>query len=627
MPQADKYDDYRKMIIEAYRPDPSYQVSEWADRYRYLSNKASAEPGKWRTSRTPYLKDIMDRLSTTDRCEQVVFMKGSQVGGTEAGNNWIGYIIDHAPAPILFVQPTLEMAKRNTKQRLDPLIEESKRLSEKVAKAKSRASGNTMFQKEFHGGILIITGANSPSGLRSMPARYIFFDECDAYPGDCDGEGSPINLAKARARTFSKKKFFLVSTPTIGGMSAIENAFEGSNKFWYHVPCPHCDFYQKLEFVQLKYQDKDPSTTAYECIACKEHIFNWQKTSMLKAGKWVCEDEDPDNRSMGYHLSSLYSPVGWYSWNNIIEDWFEAQKSQEALRTFVNTVLGETWKEKTDVPDWNRLYERRSFYKTNMIPKRVVFLTCGVDVQKDRIELEIVGWCRNKVTYSIDYRIIFGQTDDLNDQIWFELDKILNETWPMERNEKTRMGIKRLAIDSGFNTQIVYSWVRKHQGQRVLAVKGQDNLTSIVGMPKLMDVNLRGKKVSRGVRLWPVGSSIAKTELYGWLRQAQAVEETQEPYGFCYFPEYDIEFFKMLTAEEYVTKFVKGYKRGEWQKIRERNEALDCRVYARAAASIEGIDRFNEESWKTLENEVFQPTINGTNKPIQKKKRAREGWL
>jgi phage terminase large subunit GpA-like protein len=150
----EKYDDYKKMMLEAYRPDPNYQVSEWADRYRYLSNKASAEPGKWRTSRTPYLKEIMDRLSTTDRCEQVVFMKGSQVGGTEAGNNWIGYIIDHAPAPILFVQPTLEMAKRNTKQRLDPLIEESSRLSEKVAKAKSRASGNTMFQKEFHGGIL-----------------------------------------------------------------------------------------------------------------------------------------------------------------------------------------------------------------------------------------------------------------------------------------------------------------------------------------------------------------------------------------------------------------------------------------------------------------------------------------
>ena len=625
----EKYQSYKNTIIEAYRPDPNYKVSEWADRYRFLSNKASAEPGKWRTSRTPYLRDIMDRLSTTDSCEQVVFMKGSQVGGTEAGNNWIGYIIDHAPAPILFVQPTLEMAKRNTKQRLDPLIEESPRLMEKVVKSKSRASGNTLFQKEFQGGILVITGANSPSGLRSMPARYIFFDETDAYPGDCDGEGSPINLAKARARTFAKKKFFLVSTPTIQGMSAIEIAFEDSNKYYFHVPCPHCEYFQKLIFVQLKYDNKDANTTRYQCIECKESIYNWQKTPMLKAGKWVCEGEfDPENRSMGYHLSSLYSPVGWYSWSNIIKDWFEAQKTPEALRTFVNTVLGETWKEKSDVPDWSRLYERRSFYKRNLIPKRVVFLTCGVDVQKDRVELEIVGWCRNRVSYSIDYRVYIGNTDDLNDPVWTDLEKLLTETWQLERNKKIKMGIKRLAIDSGYNTQIVYSWCRKHDPNRVLAIKGQDNLAMVVGSPKLMDINMRGKTVKRGVRLWPVGSSVAKSELYGWLRQPQTVEGAQEPYGFCYFPEYDQEYFRMLTGEEYITKIVKGYKRGEWQKIRERNEALDCRVYARAAASVEGIDRFTEDTWANLENQVFEPTINGTtNITPKRKKRDREGWL
>jgi phage terminase large subunit GpA-like protein len=456
----------------------------------------------------------------------------------------------------------------------------------------------------------------------------IFFDECDAYPGDCDGEGSPINLAKARARTFSKKKFFLVSTPTISGMSAIENAFEDSNKFFYHVPCPHCDFYQKLVFSQLVYDKEDAKTTRYQCIECKEPILNWQKTTMLNAGKWVCENEDKDNRSMGYHLSSLYSPVGWYSWNDIIKDWIEAQKTPEALRTFVNTVLGETWKEKTDVPDWSRLYERRSFYPRNRIPKRVVFLTCGVDVQGDRIEFEIVGWCRNKVSYSIDYRIIFGKTDDLNDELWFRLDRLLNETWEMERKTGRTMAIKRLAIDSGYNTQTVYSWVRKQDPNRVVAVKGRDTLTQIVGMPKTTDVSTRGKNIRRGVRLWPVGSSLAKTELYGWLRQPQGASEEAEPYGFCYFPEYDTEFFKMLTGEEYITKIVKGYKKGEWQKTRERNEALDCRVYARAAASIEGIDRFNEESWKRLETEVFQPTIDTPSQTAEKKpKKKREGWL
>src|SRR5688500_3206167 len=218
------------------RPDPLLTVSDWADEFRVLSTRASAEPGPWRTSRTPYLREIMDCLSPASPIERVVFMKGAQIGATECGNNWIGYIIHQAPGPLMAVQPTVEMAKRNSKQRIDPLVEESEVLKRLVRDPRSRDSGNTILSKEFPGGVLVMTGANSAVGLRSMAARYLFLDEADGYPGDVEGEGDPVNLALARTRTFARRKIFLASTPSVTGLSRIEAAFEASDQRRYWVP-------------------------------------------------------------------------------------------------------------------------------------------------------------------------------------------------------------------------------------------------------------------------------------------------------------------------------------------------------------------------------------------------------
>jgi phage terminase large subunit GpA-like protein len=223
------------------RPDPDLTVSEWADQHRFLSSRASAEPGRYRTARTPYLREIMDALSPRHPAQRISFMKAAQVGATEAGNNWIGFVIHHAPGPMLAVLPTVEMAKRTSRGRLDPLISESPALRELVNPARSRDAGNSMLSKEFPGGILVLTGANSATGLRSMPARYIFLDEVDAYPASADEEGDPITLAEARTTTFShRRKVFIVSTPTIRGLSRIEREFEASDQRRYFVPCPHC---------------------------------------------------------------------------------------------------------------------------------------------------------------------------------------------------------------------------------------------------------------------------------------------------------------------------------------------------------------------------------------------------
>jgi phage terminase large subunit GpA-like protein len=601
------------------RPDPLLTISQWADRYRWLSQRASAEHGRWRTERTPYLREIMDCLSPMSLIERTVFMKGAQIGGTECGNNWMGYIIHQAPGPMMSVQPTVEMAKRNSKQRIDPLIEESEVLRKLVRDPRSRDSGNTVLSKDFPGGVLVMTGANSAVGLRSMAARYLFLDEVDAYPGDVEGEGDPITLAMARTRTFARRKVFLVSTPKITGMSRIESAYEESDQRKYWVPCPTCREFQILKFAQLQWPKGDPQSAVYVCEHCGQEIRNHQKHSMLARGEWRAGAKG-DGRTAGFHISSLYSPVGWFSWGDAAKQFEQAQKNPALLQVFVNTVLGETWTLLGEAPEWQKLYDRREDYKVGLVPRGGLFLTAGADVQKDRIEVEVAAWGRGKESWSVDYRVFEGDTSRA--AVWEKLTGLLNESFTTESG--LELPIMQLAVDSGFATIEVYQWARR-QGGRVLVIKGDSRTPSLIGSASPVEVGPMGAKLKRGVRVWPVNSGMAKEELYRWLRQDRPTDEDVAkgipfPSGYCHFPRYSEEYFKQITAEQLVTKIVKGYRRHEWQKMRERNEALDCRVYARAAAGRVGIDRFQEKHWTDLERRVGAPPVQDVKQPPQQQR-------
>jgi phage terminase large subunit GpA-like protein len=623
------FNAYSESFNAGLRPDPELLVSEWADEFRVLSKTASSEPGRWRTERTPYLKEIMDCLSPYSNYEKVVFMKGAQVGGTECGNNWIGYVIDKAPGPMLVVQPTVEMGKRWSKGRLAPLIEDSPNLRGKVKDPRSRDSGNTVQSKEFPGGVIVVTGANSAVGLRSMPVRYLFLDEIDAYPGDVDGEGDPVSLAIQRTSTFTRRKILLVSTPTIQGLSRIEQEFEVSDKRYFHVPCPFCGHYQKLVWSQIKW-NIDPTKTYYECESCGKHIQNHHKTEMLENGKWIAEN--PDSRVAGFHLSSLYSPVGWFSWAQAVQNFLESKDNEQLLKVWVNTTLGETWVDKGEAPDWERLFERRENYKIGVVPSGGLILTAGVDVQKDRIECEIVAWGSDKQSWSVDYKVI--DCNPAKPEGWRTLDEILETTFESEDGQFRK--ISMLAIDSGYATQEVYNWVRSKPTNQVMAIKGQggpgaNSAKALVplGYPTKVDINQRGTKIKKGVKLWPVGVSILKSELYNTLK-LQRIDEKYPP-GYAHFPMYNPEYFKQLTAEQLVTKIHKGYPKSEWQKMRERNEALDCRIYARAAAIAIGIDRWSEQKWDSLKSTKEDATEKSVvMKKIIERKRPRivkSGWL
>lgn len=610
---------YEKYFCDGLKPDPILTVSQWADEHRILSTKTSAEPGKWKTSRTPFLKEIMDHLSVSSPITEVTFMKGTQVGGTECGYNFLGYIIDHVPGPAMMVSPRLDDAKKNSKVRIQPFIDSCPRLKDKIKDQKSKDSGNTLLLKEFPNGLLNLAGANSAAGLRSLPIRYLILDEKDAYPGDVEGEGDPSDLAKKRTDTFSgKKKIFNISTPTIEDRSKIESDYLRTDQRKYFVPCPECNHYQWFQWQQFKWEKNKPETVYYECENedCKNQIKNWQKTKMMALGvaEWRATSEGVDDRSIGFHLSGLYSPVGFFSWEDAVRQWEAAHypvKNMEKLKTFINTVLGETWADKGEAPEWKKLYLRREQYPMNIVPNHVCFLTAGVDIQADRIEVEIVGWGRNKRSWSIDYRIFLGDTSDIDNAPWIALQSLMSEIW--ETQNGAEMPIRLTAVDSGWNTQNVYSWVRKFPINKVVAVKGSDFQSTIVSAPKSVDVKLKGKKskVKGGVKLFILGVSIIKQEIYGWLKQEQVTESEKEPYGFSHFPEYDEEHFKRLTAETLETKWVKGKKKYEWV-ANGRNEQLDCRVYARAAASLVGMDRFKDVHWTRLEAEAGVVSIKET---------------
>lgn len=621
-------------LREAFRlalaPPERLTVSEWADRHRTLTSKSSSEPGPWRTSRVPYVREIQDLLGWESDVETVVWMKGSQVAGTETLLNWAGYTIDVDPWPMMIVEPSERpLAEKLAKQRLAPMIEACPTLREKVAPHRSRDSGNTTFIKEFPGGILMLTGANSASGLRMAPVAKLGLDEIDEYPPDVDGQGDPLELAKARTRRFPRRKIFAVSSPTLEGTSRIARLFEATDQAYFHVPCPDCGHFQRLVWAQVKYErdleDRPlPDTTRYACEACAALIPEHKKTWMFERGRWVSTYPERRGKVRGFHLSALYSPVGTFSWAECVELWRDAQGNPDLLKTFVNTILGETWKGTGDSPPWERLYNRREHYKIGTVPRGPLVLTAGVDVQggaigNARVEYEVVGWGPRLESWSIEYGVIPGPiTSEATRE---QLVRALSRHFPLAGGSGVAMPVQLVAVDAGFDTSEVYRFVRSLSSQQWIAVKGQPNYPLLVGHPARADIRIDGKAARRGLKSWPVGVSIAKRELYGWLKMEQPIDPHLHgfPGGWCHFPQYAPEWFRQLCSERAVPKKdARGFTRWEWEATG-RNEALDCRVYARAAAAVLQLDRYTPDDWKKLAAFVAGggPSRKRTRKPAE----------
>ena len=555
-------------------PPKRLTVDEWAEQYRNLSPENAAEPGRYHFSRTPYWIEPA-REFTNPLVKQITLMTSAQVGKTTLIENIIGYIITVDPFSILMVLPTVEKAEEFSRERFAKMVRDTKCLKDVLGDDRSKISGQTILVKDYIGGHIVFTGSNSAASLASRPIRFLFCDEIDLFAKSAGVMGDPITLAKERTQTFWNRKFVFASTPSLKGFSKIEKQFLESDQNHFWVPCPSCNTFQILKWGSrggtfgVQWEEGKPETAYYQCAHCEYHIQDHEKLRMNLQGEWRASAPFTGNR--GYHICSLYSPFTTFS--DLAADYIKTAKLPDQLKGFINGKLGETW-EIQDKPEieLDTLNTRTEDYGPNSLPDEIGVLTAGVDVQGDRIEIEVVGWGSKYESWGVEKKIFYGPT--AQPETWNQLKDFIDSEYETVSGRKLK--IHTTCIDSGYNTKIVYNFVRPLYHKRVFATKGYSGAgRQPVTRPTSNNVE--------GVRLFTLGVDALKQTFTEYLK----LEEIGP--GYCHFPNqpnYDEEYFLQLTSEILITKTKNGHPYPVWKKIRERNESLDIRVYASAALEI-----------------------------------------
>lgn len=599
---------YREAYFRGLRPDPDVWIDQWADEYmRIPRDTGAAEPGKYRTSRTPYAREPMRCLSPAHPCKRVVTMVASQLMKTQIALNWIGGLIHMAPSNILTLLPSLGLAKR-VSSRISKTIKATPALRERVASSRSRDSRNTMDTKEFEGGSLYVTTAGSAANLAELSARYVYGDEIDRWEVDIGEEGDPIELAETRGSTFGRNaKFYFSSSPTIKGASRINDLFEGSDQRYYYVPCPSCGHMQILEWERLHYS-KDYSVVHYECAGpdCDVLIEEYHKGEMLAKGEWRAHAEG-DGETIGFHLNALYSPLGWMDWKSLAKQFEKAKKAQakgdlEPMQVFYNTRLARVWdaaQEQTKA-DVLRKRARLEEFSLGSLSAAVLMITGSVDVQANRLEFMAMGWGVGMERWVVDYQVVAGDPSD--ERTWAALDELLKAKYRHPCG--VGLGILAVAVDSGgHHTDEVYQFCRVRRWRNVFAIKGasKPGKPVIAQRPSMVDVTWKGQTERNGAELWFVGTDTAKD----WIYNRYPFESG--PGALHFANDLPDDFFDQCVAERKVARYIRGHKRIEWVKGKaERNEALDLMVYCLAMAHYLGLNRYKEHDWERVRQSLAQ---------------------
>lgn len=599
---------YREAYFRGLHPDPDVWVDEWADEYmRIPRDTGAAEPGQYRTSRTPYAREPMRCLSPAHPCKRVVTMVASQLMKTQIALNWIGGLIHMAPSNILTLLPSLGLAKR-VSSRISKTIKATPVLRERVASSRSRDSRNTMDTKEFEGGSLYVTTAGSAANLSELSARYVYGDEIDRWEVDIGEEGDPIELAETRGSTFGRNaKFYFSSSPTIKGASRISDLFEGSDQRYYYVPCPSCGHMQILEWERLHYS-KDYSVVHYQCAGpdCDVLIDEYHKGEMLAKGEWRAHAEG-DGETVGFHLNALYSPLGWMDWKSLAKQFEKAKKAQakgdlEPMQVFYNTRLAKVWDSAQEQTKADELRKRARLegFTLGSLPAAVLMITGSVDVQANRLEFMAMGWGVGMERWVVDYQVVSG--DPADERTWAALDELLKAKYRHPCG--VGLGILAVAVDSGgHHTDEVYQFCRVRRWRNVFAIKGasKPGKPVIAQRPSMVDVTWKGQTERNGAELWFVGTDTAKD----WIYNRYPFESG--PGALHFANDLPDDFFDQCVAERKVARYIRGHKRIEWVKGKaERNEALDLMVYCLAMAHYLGLNRYKEHDWERVRQSLAQ---------------------
>lgn len=552
------------------RPPPNLTLSQWADSERILSIESSSEPGRWHTERVPYMREVMDAISDVQQ-SKIVIVKAAQVAATESILNAIGYYITQDPTTMLAVLPTLEAAQSWSKDKLAPMLRDTPALKGKVVDIKADAQQQTQRQKSFPGGRLTIVGSNSPQGLRMRPVRVVLADEVDAFKPSVGKEGDALMLAEKRQTTYWNRKTVLASTPLHISTSIIWREFKLSDQRRYFVPCPHCQQLQYLQWAQVRWDQNedgqhDAATAHYVCEHCGSLWDDWDRWRAIGHGSW--QRTNVNATTTGYHIPGLLSP--WLTLAKIVKEFLEARKDPDLLQVWTNTVLGEPWEEAAEAVEAASLISRGENYGVDTMPEGVRFLTAGVDIQVDRLELQVLGWGVRDECWVVDYEVVRG--DPARPEVWAMLDHLLIKNYVNVKFQNFR--IRAVCIDaSDYHGNQVLQYCRQRRGRRVFAIKGSSGPKPI--WPKL------ASKTKTNDPLYIVGVDTAKDAVKGRLLIAEAGP------GYVHFPVggmFGQEYYDQLTSERVVTRKRMGRPVRIWEKIPgRRNEVLDTFVYALAA--------------------------------------------
>ena len=606
---ADGAEQYRSAYLRGLQPDPELWIDEWADEYmRIPRDTGAAEPGPYRTDRTPYAREPMRCLSPSHPAKRVVTKVASQMMKTQIALNWIGGCIHMAPANILMLLPSLGLAKR-VSGRVDKTIKATPVLRDRVAGSRSRDSRNTLDTKEFEGGTLFATTAGSAANLAEVSARFIYGDEVDRWDVDVDNEGDPIELAETRGTTFGRNaKFYFSSSPTIKGVSRIEDLFQQGDQRHYYVPCPHCGEHQVLEWTNLKWAD-DFSWAGYLCCNpdCGALIEEHHKGQMLANGEWRAHAEG-DGETVSFTLSALYMPPGWLAWVDLAKQYAKAQLAAargdlEPMQVFYNTRLAQVWDSAQEMTKASELKARAEEYRLGSVPTGALILTAAVDTQGDRLELLVIGWGEGMERWVIDHQVIQGNPAD--ERTWAALDERLKTRY--RHSSGVELAICATAVDSGgHHTDEVYQFCRLRRWRNVFAIKGasKPGRPVIAQRPSKVDVTWRGTTEKQGAELWMIGTDTAKDWIYNRYPLLDG------PGALHFSIDLADDFYDQCVAERKITRYVKGHKRIEWVKGKaDRNEGLDLLVYNLAMAHYLGLHRNKEAEWSRLRAAVSQGSL------------------
>lgn len=630
-----------------FRPPPRMNVSDWAVRYRRFPDD-DAFPGPWRNETAPELVEIMDALAPHDPCEEASIIKCAQSGGSASAENWIGYISDLRPGPVLFVQATLKASWDWAAEKFWPMVEATPRLNpERGGSIKALGlpdgDGSTKHKIKFarSNGYVLLAGANSAAGLRQRTVRYAIEDDLDQFPDDLDGQGSPEEMVSQRLKVWRSQglsKRLKISTPTIAGASKIEAAHKGSDRRRFYLKCPSCSCRFVPEWQDIQWPDGQPAEAILAAPCCGAPIEHWQKREMKLADGWLSEEIGgrrirrkmteasfqrwrrlmPASVKRGFHLSGLIS--SFQTWADMAASFIAAQGDVNKLKTWTNLVLGWVFELKGETPDYEKLKALiEQDWGRGQMPAGPVVITLGVDVQGDGLFLELVGWGENAESWQLDARFIAGATDVKMEGAWADLDAYCQRgvTFPGGKVQPIDM----TAVDAGYHTEAAQAFCARRPNR--LAVFGRDGWTRpILGRGEALRYGKQGKQAGRASKrsdekAYIVGTFGAKASWYGFLRSTIAYSAAiiaegagaLVPRGLCHFGRDTADdWFEMATAETIVAKVVNGYPRRIWQVMPGRqNHYLDCRVYNMAAAEKLLLDTLTKEDWERLRSDRCAP--------------------